>query len=130
MGGQVAGLAACGGAKGDVVYANKSSASAFREALKHAFSSHPFHVVAVNFARHLVGQAPAIGHHSPVGAYDEQTDQVLVMDVARYKYPPVWHPLERLFRAMVVEDIIPKFKNMSSPRGWWLASATPEQGAP
>lgn len=24
------------------------------------------------------------GHHSPIGAYDEETDRVLVLDVARY----------------------------------------------
>ena len=28
--------------------------------------------------------------HSPLGAYDEKADRFLILDVARYKYPPVW----------------------------------------
>lgn len=40
------------------------------------------------------------GHISPIGAYDNNTDSVLIMDVARFKYPPHWISLSILFDAM------------------------------
>jgi hypothetical protein len=30
------------------------------------------------------------GHWSPVAAYDQNSDSFLVLDVARYRYPPAW----------------------------------------
>ena len=30
------------------------------------------------------------GHFSPIGAYDSESDSVLILDVAKYKYPPFW----------------------------------------
>ena len=30
------------------------------------------------------------GHISPLAAYDAETDRLLILDVSRYKYPPVW----------------------------------------
>jgi len=30
------------------------------------------------------------GHWSPVAAYDRKSDSFLILDVARYKYPPAW----------------------------------------
>ena len=30
------------------------------------------------------GDAAGAGHHSPIGAYDQKSDRVLVMDVARH----------------------------------------------
>lgn len=30
------------------------------------------------------------GHWSPIAAYDEESDSFLVLDVARFKYPPMW----------------------------------------
>jgi Phytochelatin synthase len=40
-------------------------------------------------------------HISPIGAYDEGTDQVLVMDVDREWYIPYWSPDEKLLEAML-----------------------------
>lgn len=31
-----------------------------------------------------------IGHWSPIAAYDEESDSFLLLDVAKFKYPPVW----------------------------------------
>jgi glutathione gamma-glutamylcysteinyltransferase len=39
-----------------------------------------------------------------VGGYHAGRDQVLILDVARFKYPPHWVPLEALFRAMLPHD--------------------------
>ena len=40
------------------------------------------------------------GHFSPAAAYDAATDSVLVLDVARFKYPPHWVPLPLLHAAV------------------------------
>ena len=57
----------------------------------------------VNYLRSALGQAGG-GHISPVTAYDETTDTVLILDVARYRYPPVWVKAEDLWRAMRTPD--------------------------
>ena len=36
-----------------------------------------------------------------VRGYDEETDSILIMDVARFKYPPHWVPLTDLTDAML-----------------------------
>jgi len=40
------------------------------------------------------------GHFSPIGGYHEGTDKVLILDVARFKYPPHWVPLKLLVKSM------------------------------
>jgi hypothetical protein len=55
--------------------------------------------VLVNYSRVPLGQE-GDGHISPVAAYDEASDSVLVLDVARYKYSPVWIPIGSLVAAM------------------------------
>lgn len=59
--------------------------------------------VLVNYDRSAVGQFGG-GHWSPVGSYSEKEDAFLVLDVAKYKYPPVWIPSERLFDGMATTD--------------------------
>lgn len=53
----------------------------------------------VNFHRSSLGQ-PGAGHLSPIAAYNQKQDRVLVLDVSRYKYPPYWAKLEDLWRGM------------------------------
>jgi hypothetical protein len=43
----------------------------------------------VNYERAALGQAKT-GHISPIAAYNAKADRLLVLDVATYKYPPVW----------------------------------------
>lgn len=52
--------------------------------------------VLVNYDLAEVGQGSG-GHWSPIGGYSEKQDAFLVLDVAKYIYPPVWIPTERLF---------------------------------
>ena len=59
--------------------------------------------VIVNFDRPGIGQEGG-GHFSPLGSYAPKQDAFLLMDVAKYKYPPVWIPTERLYFAMAMED--------------------------
>ncbi|TXG63860.1 hypothetical protein EZV62_010854 [Acer yangbiense] len=44
------------------------------------------------------------GHFSPIGGYHAGSDMVLILDVARFKYPPHWLPLTLLWKAMDTID--------------------------
>lgn len=57
--------------------------------------------VAVNFHLDLFyGDGVDVGHFSPVGAYDPGSDRVLILDVYKKDYEPLWAPLAHLARAM------------------------------
>lgn len=55
--------------------------------------------LAVSYSRKTVGQTGS-GHFSPIAAYDEASDQILVLDTARFKYGPHWLPLKTMFDAL------------------------------
>ncbi|MDO9708401.1 phytochelatin synthase family protein [Paracraurococcus lichenis] len=59
--------------------------------------------VIANYSRRAIGQEGE-GHFSPIGAFDAASDSVLILDVARYKYPPVWVPVPELLQAMQTVD--------------------------
>lgn len=59
--------------------------------------------VIVNYLRKEIGEEKG-GHISPLAAYNEQTDRFLIMDVSRYKYPPVWVKTADLWKAMATVD--------------------------
>ncbi|NJM98535.1 MAG: glutathione gamma-glutamylcysteinyltransferase [Phormidesmis sp. RL_2_1] len=61
--------------------------------------------VVVNYLRRAIGQERG-GHISPLAAYDADTDQVLILDVSRYKYPPVWVKVEALWNAVNTIDSV------------------------
>lgn len=53
----------------------------------------------VNYQRSALGQTGG-GHISPLAAYDAASDRVLILDVARYRYPAVWVRAEDIWQAM------------------------------
>lgn len=57
----------------------------------------------VNFLRKTLRQESG-GHISPVAAYNAVDDRFLILDVARYKYTPVWVKSEDLWNAMRTVD--------------------------
>ena len=59
--------------------------------------------LVVNYLRPSLGQKGG-GHISPVAAYHEQSDQFLILDVARYRYSPVWVKAETLWSAINTVD--------------------------
>jgi len=69
-------------------------------------------VLIVNYSRRTLGQT-GDGHFSPIGGYHAASDSVLVLDTARFKYPPHWVPVESLFAAMQALD-----DATGLPRGW------------
>jgi hypothetical protein len=59
--------------------------------------------IIVSYSRAIMNQT-GTGHFSPIGGYHRERDMVLIMDVARFKYPPHWVPLELLHTAMCSID--------------------------
>ena len=85
-----------------VVHAADSDLDAFRNTAIAQLADDD-HFILVNYLRKEIGQE-AGGHISPLGAYDEDTDRFLILDVSRYKYPPVWVEADALFAAMNTVD--------------------------
>ncbi|MDR0184497.1 phytochelatin synthase family protein [Lysobacter arvi] len=86
------------GARVSVVYASASSLDAFRKAVRENLAT-PGDFLLVNYQRSELGQAP-MGHISPIAAYDETSDRLLVLDVAAHKYPPTWVETRAMWKAM------------------------------
>jgi hypothetical protein len=61
------------------------------------------HRLMASYDRSTLGQT-GTGHFSPIAAYHRASDRVLIMDVARFKYPPHWVSLRLLARAMLSKD--------------------------
>lgn len=80
------------------VHAADSDLDSFRQQAVHMLESGKGFVV-INYLRSAIGQQSG-GHISPIGAYHEATDSFLILDVSKYKYPPVWVSAEDLWRAM------------------------------
>lgn len=99
---QLGGLAAAFGLKVEVVHAEDGGLAAFRRRASDNLATAGHHVL-VNFLRSAIGQE-SFGHISPLAAYDAETDRFLILDVSRYKYPPVWASAVELFAAMNTPD--------------------------
>lgn len=76
----------------------------FRSILE-ANLAEPDNFVVINYLRRAIAQESG-GHISPLAAYDEDTDQFLILDVSRYKYPPVWVSAEELWQATNTVDSV------------------------
>lgn len=97
-----AGLIAAHGAKAQKHHADGFDAGAFRETVRRNLATEGDYLI-VNYQRAALGQE-STGHISPLAAYDEETDMVLILDTASYKYPPTWAPLAELYAAMATTD--------------------------
>uniref|UniRef100_A0A0M3I0J4 glutathione gamma-glutamylcysteinyltransferase n=2 Tax=Ascaris TaxID=6251 RepID=A0A0M3I0J4_ASCLU len=108
-------LASCNRLYVDLKYANSSDdfLAAFRENVQKCVRSEDS-VLVVSYNRQVLGQT-GIGHFSPLGAFHKDTDRVLIMDVARFKYPPHWVQLSKLRDAMLTVD-----RDTGKPRGYMV----------
>lgn len=71
--------------------------------------------MAVSYSRSALGQTGS-GHFSPIGGYSSYNGgYALVLDVARFKYPSYWVPLEALYGSLRPVDLVTK-----QPRGYSL----------
>jgi hypothetical protein len=105
------------GVKADVHHAADTSLDEFRKLATEAVGT-PNRYVIVNYLRRAIGQERG-GHISPVAAYDADTDRFLVLDVSRYKYPPIWVEADDLYAAMNTPDS----DNQNRTRGFVLVAA-------
>lgn len=76
-------------------------------------------LMVVSFCRSTLGQT-GTGHFSPIAGYSREHDRVLVLDVARFKYPSYWVRLEDLYQSMTPLDPASR-----RPRGYTILSYSP-----
>ena len=118
---KVACLARCNGAKTTLFYGPDRTIEEFRQdVIKVCSKSDDRSIMITSYARPVMKQSGS-GHFSPIGAYNSRSDMVLIMDVARFKYPPHWVPLILLYEAMQLID-----PDSKRPRGYLLVSKTNE----
>jgi len=84
----------------------------FRAAVRATCRSRERESIVICYSRETLGQSGA-GHFSPIGGYHEGTDTVLILDVARFKYPPHWVSVSTVARAMACVD-----RDTGRPRGY------------
>eukprot|EP01018_Ginkgo_biloba_P009702 Gb_13896 [translate_table: standard] len=113
--GKVACLANCAGAKVRAFRSNQSSIDEFRAYVAKCATSEDSHVIA-SYHRAPFKQTGS-GHFSPIGGYHAGRDMALILDVARFKYPPHWVPLTLLWEAMNTVD-----ESTQHHRGFMLIS--------
>ena len=99
---QLGGIFSAYGLKVQVVHAADTELEEFRRRAAEELAS-PGGFVVVNYLRAAIGQEKG-GHISPLAAYDADADRFLILDVSRYKYPPVWVTAADLFAAMNTTD--------------------------
>jgi hypothetical protein len=120
---QLVDLLQCHPAKARAVHAADTTLAEFR-ALAAKNLATPGDYIVVNYDRAGVGQEH-MGHITPLGAYDGKADKFLLLDVARYKYPPVWADAAALFGAMHTDDFV-----SGKTRGFVEISAAPSPPGP
>ncbi|WJX35001.1 Glutathione gamma-glutamylcysteinyltransferase 1 [Trifolium repens] len=108
-------LAHCTGAEVEAFHASHSSIDDFRKCIMECSTSDDCHVIS-SYHRKALKQT-GVGHYSPIGGYHAGEDMALVLDVARFKYPPYWVPLTHLWEGM---SYINEFTGKS--RGFMLIS--------
>lgn len=104
-------LARCNGVATEAYRANSAlTLEHFRDIVKHSCATST-EIVVLNYSRQGLGQTGE-GHFSPIGGYHAANDLVLLLDVARFKYPPHWVKLARVYEAMQLMD-----PSIDLPRG-------------
>ena len=76
------------GAHPKVYYGSDLTVVELRNLIKSSLGNR-YQRVMVDFDRQVLNQLGS-GHFSPIGAYDSKSDSILILDVAKYKYPPFW----------------------------------------
>ena len=94
------------------------SVESFRQALVEAATTAQSRFTVTSFCRATLGQTGG-GHFSPIGGYHAPSDSVLVLDVARFKYPPYWVGVPQLWAASLALDDV-----TGRPRGWFDLSVS------
>eukprot|EP00928_Gymnodinium_smaydae_P088551 TRINITY_DN72623_c0_g1_i1.p1 TRINITY_DN72623_c0_g1~~TRINITY_DN72623_c0_g1_i1.p1 ORF type:complete len:444 (+),score=64.57 TRINITY_DN72623_c0_g1_i1:47-1378(+) len=75
----------------------------FRSRLIASVSQGDGPILVVSYSRKAFKQT-GDGHYSPIGAYHQEKDAALILDVARFKLPPHWVPVPLLWEALQYLD--------------------------
>lgn len=86
----------------ELFFADKISLNQFRSLAQENLNTSD-DLMLVNYQRRALSQAGG-GHISPIAAYNQASDRFLILDVAAYKYPPVWVRTEELWQGMKAVD--------------------------
>ena len=92
------------GVKSELVNVKKFSddkLSDFRKLVKEVVNS-PKEFLILNYDHSYKGLMG--GHYSPVAAYDEKSDSILILDVAAHRNPWIWVNLSDIYHAMNTEN--------------------------
>ncbi|KAJ6874260.1 hypothetical protein NC651_032929 [Populus alba x Populus x berolinensis] len=108
-------LAHCAGVKVEAYRTNQSTIEDFRVHIMRCSTSDDCHLIS-SYHRGTFKQT-GTGHFSPIGGYHAGRDMALILDVARFKYPPHWVPLTLLWEAMDRTD-----ETTAQRRGFMLIS--------
>ncbi|KAF9132198.1 hypothetical protein BGW39_000633 [Mortierella sp. 14UC] len=100
--------------------ADRTTIEQFRQDIQQVCTSDQVHMV-LSFSRAALGQTGS-GHFSPVGGYHAGEDKILVLDTARFKYPPFFATVQELW-----ESLLPNDPETGECRGYFMVSATSKQ---
>ncbi|ORX46670.1 PCS-1 protein [Piromyces finnis] len=81
---------------------NDISKEEFIKEIEH-ISKQTREVMSLNFARNIIKQSGE-GHICPLGGYNKKRRMVLLLDVARHKYPLYWVSVDLLWDALNTTD--------------------------
>lgn len=113
-------IAQCNGCHIEAYRGNELTLKEFREIIQNltqeTSNDKERKFIAASYSRKTLGQT-GDGHFSPLGAYSPTFDRVLIMDVARFKYPPHWVSVEELWNSCQKVDSVTQ-----KPRGLVLLS--------
>lgn len=107
---ELACLARCNGADVTLHRADAAPLGTWRDALAEGAQANA--VIVASYDRSALGQTGS-GHFSPLGGFHRERDLTLILDVARFKYPPHWVSAEGLWEAMRTVD-----PATGKSRGW------------
>ena len=83
-------------------YLHSCDFEVFRLALEATSRVEDFQMIC-NLSRKVLGQT-GDGHFCPVGGYNAEAGMVLLLDTARFKYPPHWVNLNLLYQSVCTSD--------------------------
>ena len=99
---KLAGLARCNGLTVKAIRASEATLDEFRSEVLAASKAEEFSL-ALAYSRKALNQTGS-GHYSPMGAYHQRSDHLLILDCARFKYRPHWVPVPLMYEAMRIID--------------------------
>ena len=113
-------LAECNGASIVPFLASNATLAQFRSAILAACTRRLDDLRLVCSYNRSTLQQTGTGHFSPIAGYHAEKQLVLILDVARFKYPPHWIPVDMLWESMCTID-----PSTEKSRGFYLIAKWP-----